>query len=53
MFVMIGSSQLGLFADHTSCHYFVVNQFRLLLASVAQLGRRHRSFRVYQPLPAV
>jgi len=31
----IKEAQLGLFADRTSCHYFVANQFRLLLASLA------------------
>ena len=29
------SSRLGLFADRTSCHRFVANQFRLLLSSAA------------------
>jgi hypothetical protein len=33
----IKEAQLGLFADRTSCHYFVVNQFRLLLASFAYI----------------
>jgi Transposase DDE domain group 1 len=33
----IKEAQLGLFADRTSCHYFVVNQFRLLLASLAYI----------------
>ena len=31
----IKEQQLGLFADRTSCHDFVANQFRLLLSSVA------------------
>ena len=31
----IKEAQLGLFADRTSCHYFVANQFRLLLSSLA------------------
>jgi len=31
----IKEAQLGLFADRTSCHHFVVNQFRLLLSSLA------------------
>lgn len=31
----IKEHQLGLFADRTSCHYFVANQFRLLLAAAA------------------
>lgn len=31
----IKEQQLGLFADRTSCHKFVANQFRLLLASAA------------------
>lgn len=26
-----------MFADRTSCHYFVANQFRLLLASLAYI----------------
>lgn len=29
--------QLGLFADRTSCHYFVANQFRVMLASLAYI----------------
>jgi hypothetical protein len=33
----IKEAQLGLFADRTSCHYFVANQFRLLLASFAYI----------------
>jgi hypothetical protein len=33
----IKEAQLGLFADRTSCHYFVANQFRLLLASLAYI----------------
>jgi len=31
----IKEAQLGLFADRTSCHHFVTNQFRLLLSSLA------------------
>jgi hypothetical protein len=31
----IKEQQLGLFADRTSCHAFVANQFRLLLSSMA------------------
>jgi hypothetical protein len=31
----IKEQQLGLFADRTSCHEFVANQFRLLLSSLA------------------
>lgn len=31
----IKEAQLGLFADRTSCHYLVANQFRLLLSSLA------------------
>jgi len=31
----IKEAQLGLFADRTSCHYFVANQLRLLLSSLA------------------
>jgi hypothetical protein len=33
----IKEQQLGLFAGRTSCHYFVANQFRLLLSSFAYL----------------
>jgi hypothetical protein len=33
----IKETQLGLFADRTSCHYFAANQFRLLLSSLAYL----------------
>jgi hypothetical protein len=33
----IKEAQLGLFADRTSGHYFVANQFRLLLASLAYI----------------
>jgi len=33
----IKEAQLGLFADRTSCHYFLANQFRLLLASLAYI----------------
>jgi len=31
----IKEQQLGLFADRTSCHYFLANQFRVLLAAGA------------------
>ena len=31
----IKEQQLGLFADRTSCHKFIANQFRLMLASAA------------------
>ena len=31
----IKEQQLGLFADRTSCHKFLANQFRLLLSSAA------------------
>ncbi len=31
----IKEQQLGLFADRTSCHRFLANQFRLLLSSAA------------------
>ena len=33
----IKEQQLGLFADRTSCHGFLANQFRLLLASLAYI----------------
>jgi hypothetical protein len=33
----IKEQQLGLFADRTSCHRFVANQFRLMLASAAYI----------------
>lgn len=33
----IKEQQLGLFADRTSCHKFLANQFRLLLASAAYI----------------
>lgn len=33
----IKEAQLGLFADRTSCQYFVANQFRLLLSSLAYI----------------
>ena len=33
----IKEAQLGLFADRTSCHYFIANQFRLLLSSLAYI----------------
>ncbi len=31
----IKEQQLGLFADRTSCHYFIANHFRVLLAAAA------------------
>ena len=34
---MIKEQQLDLFADRTSCHDFVTNQFRLLLSSPAYI----------------
>lgn len=37
----IKEQQLGLFADRTSCHAFVANQFRLLLASAAYVLVEH------------
>ena len=37
----IKEQQLGLFADRTSCHKFLANQFRLLLASAAYLLIEH------------
>ena len=33
----IKEAQLGLFADRTSCHEFIANQFRLLLSSFAYI----------------
>ena len=33
----IKEAQLGLFADRTSCHDFIANQFRLLLSSLAYI----------------
>ena len=33
----IKEAQLGLFADRTSCHHIVTNQFRLLLSSLANV----------------
>jgi hypothetical protein len=33
----IKEQQLGLFADRTSCHYFVANQFRVLLSAAAYI----------------
>ena len=33
----IKEAQLGLFADRTSCHNFIANQFRLLLSSLAYI----------------
>ena len=38
---LIKEQQLGLFADRTSCHRFVANQFRLLLASAAYVLIEH------------
>jgi len=37
----IKEQQLGLFADRTSCHGFLANQFRLLLASAAYVLIEH------------
>jgi hypothetical protein len=37
----IKEQQLGLFADRTSCHKFIANQFRLLLASAAYVLIEH------------
>ena len=37
----IKEQQLGLFADRTSCHDFVANQFRLLLSSFAYVMIEH------------
>ena len=37
----IKEQQLGLFADRTSCHDFVANQFRLLLSSFAYVLIEH------------
>ncbi len=37
----IKEQQLGLFADRTSCHKFVANQFRVLLASAAYVLLEH------------
>jgi hypothetical protein len=37
----IKEQQLGLFADRTSCHAFLANQFRLLLASAAYVLVEH------------
>jgi len=37
----IKEQQLGLFADRTSCHKFVANQFRVLLASAAYVLMEH------------
>jgi hypothetical protein len=37
----IKEQQLGLFADRTSCHKFLANQFRLLLASAAYVLLEH------------
>ena len=37
----IKEQQLGLFADRTSCHSFLANQFRLLLASAAYMLIEH------------
>lgn len=37
----IKEQQLGLFADRTSCHKFLANQFRLLLASAAYVLIEH------------
>jgi hypothetical protein len=37
----IKEQQLGLFADRTSCHHFVANQFRVLLAAAAYILVSH------------
>jgi hypothetical protein len=37
----IKEQQLGLFADRTSCHRFVANQFRVLLAAAAYVLMEH------------
>ena len=37
----IKEQQLGLFADRTSCHRFVANQFRVLLAAAAYVLMSH------------
>jgi hypothetical protein len=37
----IKEQQLGLFADRTSCHEFVANQFRVLLSAAAYLLLQH------------
>ena len=37
----IKEQQLGLFADRTSCHHFVANQFRVLLAAAAYVLVSH------------
>jgi len=37
----IKEQQLGLFADRTSCHRFVANQFRVLLAASAYVLVSH------------
>jgi hypothetical protein len=37
----IKEQQLGLFADRTSCHDFIANQFRLLLSSFAYVLIEH------------
>jgi hypothetical protein len=37
----IKEQQLGLFADRTSCHKFIANQFRVLLASAAYVLIEH------------
>jgi hypothetical protein len=37
----IKEQQLGLFADRTSCHAFLANQFRLLLAAAAYMLIEH------------
>lgn len=34
----IKEQQLGLFADRTSCHQFLANQFRVLLAAAVRRG---------------
>ena len=37
----IKEQQLGLFADRTSCHEFVANQFRVLLSAAAYILLQH------------
>ena len=37
----IKEQQLGLFADRTSCHHFLANQFRVLLAAAAYVLVEH------------
>jgi hypothetical protein len=37
----IKEQQLHLFADRTSCHYFLANQFRVLLSAAAYILVEH------------